>query len=129
MSINWQEVVSTNVRDIVGVAGTVTPSDDAVCVLFDIDDAQAGRVSLGLQQVIADTKLKSAVPISATGGKRLVCLPISASSLIAFLDESEDTEELKSTVGRSNPDVLWVVCFDGDQRTCLDIHAHRPEFN
>ena len=129
MPVNWREVVSTNARDIVGVADRATPRDDVVCMLFDIDDARAGKASVGLQQVIASTKLKGALPITAMDGNRLVCLPIGAARLISYLDESEDTAELKQTIGRANPDVLWVICFDGEQRVCLDIHAHRPEFN
>ena len=114
---------------IVVAAKTAIPEEDVVCLLFDIDDVHERKASLGLQVVIADSKLTGAIPITAPEGNRLVCMPIATDELLSQLGEHEDVAELQKKTKASESLVLWVICCDGDNRTSLDIHTHRLEFN
>jgi hypothetical protein len=129
MAINWNEVVSQNVQTIVETAKGIAQVADAVCVLFDIDDVRQGNGTPGLQQIIAVSELKGGVPILAPDGNRLVCLPMSASKMISSLEEHEDVTYLRDRIRTGYSLVLWAICFDRDQRTCVDIHVESPEFN
>ena len=129
MTINWNEVVSKNVQTIVETARGVAPVVDAVCVLFDIDDVRQGNGTPGLQHIIADSELKGGVPLLTSEGSRLVCLPVSASKMISLLEQYEDVTDLRDRIRIGYSLVLWAICFDRDQRTCLDIHIESPEFN
>lgn len=129
MAINWNDVVSENVRSIVQTVRSCSPGTDVVCVLFDMDAARSGTASPGLQRIIADSELKGGVPILASEGNRLVCLPISTSKMLSLLKDSEEVSDLQNKIHTGGSLVLWAVCFDGEQRICLDIHTHSPEFN
>lgn len=129
MPIDWNNLVSANVRAIVQAAKNAGPQEDIVCAMLDIDEARAGHASPGVQQLIADTKLAGAIPISDDQGNRLVCVPVGLKTLIAALTKYEQTAELEKRIKTGGWLILWVVCFDGEQRTCLDIHVHNPEHN
>lgn len=129
MAINWKAVVAANAPEIVNAARGTIEKADAVCALLDIDDARAGKVSPGFQQLIATTKLARAILVSVAEGNRLVCIPVTLSTIVAALEPHEETAELTKRIRTGGSLVLWVVCFDGEQRTCLDIHVRTPEFN
>jgi hypothetical protein len=128
MPIDWKKLVSSKVRDIVQAAQNARPQEDTVCAVLDIDDARAGRVSPGVQQLIADTKLAGAIPISDGQGHRLVCIPVGLKTLILALTKHEQTADLEKQI-KTGGSLLWVICFDGEERTCVDIHVHSPEHN
>jgi len=130
MAIDWQHIIRENVQRIVQAARQAMQEKDPVCVLVDIDDARAGKVARGALQLIADTKLQGAVPVDdPQGTRRFVCLPVGHERLLELLEQHEDVSELRKRIKVGGTLVLWAVCFDGDDRTCLDIHVASPEHN
>lgn len=129
MAINWTKTVNANIRQIAEAADAIGASERGVCILFDIDNVRAGSASPGLQKIIADTKLGGAVPVTGEGGQRLVCLPISKERTLLTLEEYEDVAELRKRLTPDTKVAVWVICFDGNERTCVDIHAQRSNLN
>jgi len=128
MPIDWNKVVSTKVREIVRAAQNA-PQEAIVCAMLDIDAARAGRVSPGVQQLIADTQLVGAIPISDVQGHRLVCIPVGLKTLITALGKYEDTAELEKRIKTGGSLILWAVCLGAEDRRLIDIHVHKPEHN
>jgi hypothetical protein len=129
MSVNWREVVPANKEKILRAAAAAG-DPETVCVLFDIDLAREGKVAKGVLDLILVTQLHGAVPIDDPDQHcRFVCLPVSRPRLLSTLEQSEMVEELRGGLKTGGTVLVWVVCYDGPHRTCLDIHAVTPEAN
>jgi hypothetical protein len=130
MTIDWRRVLAENMQRIVGAAQQAAHAKDPVCVLVDIDDARSGKVAPGLQALAAGTKLQGAVPVNdPEGRRRFVCIPVGYARLLELLEQHEDVGELRKRIKVGGTLVLWVLCFDGDDRICLDIHVTSPGHN
>ncbi len=129
MAVDWKGIVGRNARMIVRAAQALGEAEP-VCVLVDLDRARAGQVSAGVLQLIAETQLQGALLLDDPDDvRRIVCLPLSRTRLLSALGKYEDVNRLDEGIKAGQTLVLWAVCFDGDERTCLDIHVATPEAN
>jgi hypothetical protein len=129
MAIDWQECVRRNIHSIVNAATAAQMGAETVCVLLDVDQARAGHASPGAMHLIAQTKLRGAVPLTEPDGSRLACIPLCIDDLVAILSPNEETDVLETRIRNRGSIALWAVCLDGDERVCIDVHVAGPEHN
>jgi len=130
MAIDWRKIVHENSQRIIDAARQATQAKEPVCVLVDIDDVRSDKAAPGVMQLIADTQLQGAVPvIDSEGGRQLVCIPVGYAQLLECLERYEDVSMLRNGIKGGSALHLCVVCFDGGNRTCLEIHVAGPERN
>jgi hypothetical protein len=127
MAFDWKLIIKENIGRIVQCAKNLP--GETVCVLADTNEARNPNGTGGLMKVIVETQLRNAIPVlDRLNDRKMFCLPILKSKLLTLLGPFENTDHIKKLNTGYNLS-LWVVCFDGDDRICLDIHAVTPQLN
>ena len=123
--IDFRQVIEQDAPIIVDTAKRSGISDVA-CLIVPLEQLRANNVPVPLLELMAKLKQSDPALLVDRYHRALMCVAVPR----VDLPKLTGVDEIMEHIGQSiHTLVLWIVCFDGDDRKTHDLHIAGPTFN